>query len=137
MTIENANRLFDPHEAKKKTRLPPGNVTYTEDFLKTISKLLEKEDQEEINDLLLRLMKKVYSIAIETKDPEIKSIAPSNKADYCCWQCGVNHESRDFLRAVLLYMIDQFEESKDFIEFLEKNGLVTKEAYSNVLKKLK
>ena len=45
--------------------------------------------------------------------------------------------ARDFIRAVLLYMIDRFEQSKDFIKFLKEKELLTNEAYENVVKKLK
>jgi hypothetical protein len=34
-------------------------------------------------------------------------------------------------------MIDQFEQSKKFIEFLKEKELVTNDAYTNVIKKLK
>ena len=59
------------------------------------------------------------------------------KEDYRCSQCGLNHEARDFIRAILLYMVDQFEQSKDFIEFLKENNLLTNDAYKDVIKKLK
>ena len=42
-----------------------------------------------------------------------------------------------FIRAILLYIIDQFEQSKNFLDFLKENELVTKDAHSNVIKKLK
>ena len=68
-------------------------------------------------------------------------MAPSKykgkEEDYRCSQCGLNHEARDFIRAVLLYMIDQFEQSKKFIDFLKENELVTNDAYTHVVKKLK
>ena len=148
MTIENANSLFASlfadEDEKKKTHLPPGNVNYSIDFLKTIPKLLAKEDQDEINNILLNTIKKIYRIAIESKDKDIQNLAPSKykgqdkyREDYRCSQCGLNHEARDFIRAVLLYMIDQFEQSKNFIDFLKENELVTNDAYTNVVKKLK
>jgi hypothetical protein len=34
-------------------------------------------------------------------------------------------------------MIDQFEQSKNFIDFLKEKELVTNDAYTNVIKKLK
>ena len=148
MTIENANSLFASlfvdEEEKKNTHLPPGNVKYSIDFLKTIPKLLVKEDQDEINHILLNTIKKIYRIAIESKDKDIQNLAPStykgqdkNKEDYRCSHCGLNHEARDFIRAILLYMIDQFEQSKNFIDFLKEKELVTNDAYTNVIKKLK
>ena len=135
--IENANSLFDLYDGKKKTRRPPGTVSYTEDFNKNIPKILDPKDQISMNQIMLPIIKKIYRFTIENKDNEIKSIAPSTEEDYCCSQCGLNHEARDFIRAVLLYMVDQFEQSKNFIEFLKENELLTHDAYDNVIKKLK
>ena len=131
MNIENANSLFASlfvdEDEKKKTQLPPGNVKYSIDFLRTIPKLLAKEDQDEINNILLNTIKIIYRNAIESKDKDIQNSAPSTykgqdkyKEDYRCSHCGLNHEARDFIRAVLLYMIDQSEQSKKFINFLKK-----------------
>jgi hypothetical protein len=124
MTIENANSLFDNQKEKGKTHLPPGNVKYTNDFLKTIPKLLEKENQDKINDILLNTIDNIYRVRIESKDKDIQNLAPSkykgydkDKEDYRCSQCGLNHEARDFIRAILLYIIDQFEQSKNFLDF--------------------
>lgn len=40
-----------------------------------------------------------------------------------CRYCGVNHESRDFLRATLLRILDQFETSSQFKEFMSEQNL--------------
>lgn len=135
--IENANSLFDLYDGKRKTRLPPGNVSYSEDFIKNIPNILDQKDQILLNQIMLPIIKKIYRVTIENQDNEIKSIAPSTKEEYCCSQCGLNHEARDFIRAVLLYMIDQFEQSKDLIEFLKEGGLLTNEAYENIVNKIK
>ena len=139
-SIENATSLFDTTN-NKYTSLPPGHVSFSEDFAKTIPKIIEKNDQDEINNILLKTIKKIYRVTI---DKDIKNLAPSkykgrdkDKEDYRCSQCGLNHEARDFIRAVLLYMIDQFEQSKNFIDFLKENELVTNDTYTNVIKKLK
>jgi uncharacterized protein YjbI with pentapeptide repeats len=136
VVIENANSLFDLYNGKKKTPLPPGNVVYSEDFIKTISSILDPHDQNEINKIILQKISKIFRFTVESKDNDIKSIAPSTEEDYCCSQCGLNHEARDFIRAVLLYMIDQFEHSKDFIKFLKENKLLTLDAYENASKKI-
>ena len=142
--IENATKLFDVNNGKKDTSLPPGNVSFSEDFAKTIPKIVEKNDQDEINNILLNTLKKIYRVTTESKDKDIRNLAPSKykgrdkeNEDYRCSQCGLNHEARDFIRAVLLYLIDQFEQSKNFIDFLKENELVTNDAYTNVVKKLK
>jgi hypothetical protein len=33
---------------------------------------------------------------------------PEKTPDFCCSQCGLNHEARDFIRAILLHLIDRF-----------------------------
>ena len=80
---------------------------------------------------------KDLSIHIDNKNDDIKKIAPSIKEDYCCSQYRLNHEARDFIREVLLYMIDEFEQSKEFSEILKENKFLTNDAYDNVVKKLK
>ena len=42
-------------------------------------------------------------------------------------QCGLNHEARDFIRAILIRLIDQLETSGDFIDFLKNKELLTLE----------
>ena len=69
--------------------------------------------------------------------PSKYKVLEKEKEDYRCSQCGLNHEARYFIRAVLLYMIDQFEQSKNFIDFLKEKELVTNDAYIHVIKKLK
>jgi hypothetical protein len=40
--------------------------------------------------------------------------------EYCCSVCGLNHEARDFIRAMLLYLFDQLEENSKFIKLLKE-----------------
>jgi uncharacterized UBP type Zn finger protein len=54
----------------------------------------------------------------------------------CCPLCGLNHQARDFMRAMLLHLIDQLEESRDFIDFLHSNRFLTPDTYQNITKKL-
>jgi hypothetical protein len=51
-----------------------------------------------------------------------------------CRYCGINHEARDFIRAILLHLIDQFEISQGLIEFLSSQKLITTEAYEQYQK---
>jgi hypothetical protein len=41
--------------------------------------------------------------------------------DSCCGQCGINHEARDFVRAMVLHLLDHFERNDKFIEFMKNN----------------
>jgi hypothetical protein len=51
-----------------------------------------------------------------------------------CRYCGINHEARDFIHAILLHIIDQFEITPAFIEFLISQKLITQEAYEQCQK---
>ncbi len=51
----------------------------------------------------------------EHDDDEITKWTPTKDADYCCSQCGINHEARDFVRAMSLHLIDHFERNNKFI----------------------
>jgi uncharacterized UBP type Zn finger protein len=56
--------------------------------------------------------------------------------DYCCSLCGLNHEARDFILAMLLYLIDQLEESSRFVKLLKNNQFLTQEAYQRIAEKI-
>lgn len=47
------------------------------------------------------------------------------KRTYCCAQCGLNHEARDFMRVMLLHLIDRFEENSKFVDFINDKGFLT------------
>jgi hypothetical protein len=72
----------------------------------------------------------------ESHDEAIKNIASTNGIESCCLLCGLNHQARDFIRAILLHLIDQLEENGSFIKFLHSNQYLTQEAYQNIAKKL-
>ena len=56
--------------------------------------------------------------------------------EYCCSLCGLNHQARDFIRAMLLYLIDQLEESSKFVKLLKNNQFLTQEAYQRIAEKI-
>jgi len=72
----------------------------------------------------------------ESHDEAIKNIASTNGIESCCLLCGLNHQARNFIRAILLHLIDQLEENGSFIKFLHSNQYLTQEAYQNIAKKL-
>jgi len=53
---------------------------------------------------------------VEVQDDKIRNMAPP-KQEYCCSLRGVNHQARDFLRAILLHLLDQLEENNKFVKF--------------------
>jgi hypothetical protein len=46
---------------------------------------------------MLQIIKRIYRFTTERNDDGIKSIATSTNEDYCCSQCELNHETRDFI----------------------------------------
>jgi hypothetical protein len=47
-----------------------------------------------------------------------------------CNDCGINHEARDFIRAILLRIVDQIETNDDYINFLWDKRFVNQQAYN-------
>lgn len=136
MYIENANDLFDIYDGKKSTPLPPGNVELPDDLKDTLNKVVTKEDDQKIIDLLFNFLEITLRRVTESKDHDIKNWSPQQESDYCCAVCGVNHEARDFIRANLIHLIDKLEKSDKYVEFLKKNKFISQEAYERVSKKL-
>ncbi len=133
--IEDSSGVFDIYEGEKEGRLQlaPGNVLYSDDFIEVWHNLVEKSDEAEVIPVLMGFVEKIFRRAIESHDPLAKSIAPIKNIKQCCYQCGVNHEARDFLRAISVYMIDRLQNSKVYVEFLKKNELLTEDAYQHAL----
>lgn len=136
--IEEVTSIFDPFEGKKKGEipLPPGNVEYSGQFLQLWQDTVEKDELESIILLLLRFLKKMVVKSIESKDVAIVNIAPNTSIENCCSLCGVNHEARDFLRALSLHVIDEMERSEPYLYFLKEYNFITEEAFKRSREKL-
>ena len=51
-----------------------------------------------------------------------------------CWgQCGINHETRDFMRAMVLHLLDHFERNGEFIEFMKNNEFLDAGTYQTMV----
>jgi hypothetical protein len=61
-------------------------------------------------------------------------MVPETKKEFCCKSnfCGLNHEVRDFIRAIFLHLIDDLETNPQFIKFLYNNGFLTQEGYKHI-----
>jgi hypothetical protein len=44
----------------------------------------------------------------------------------------LNHEARDFIRAVLLRLIDQLEKNDTVLSYLQDNALLTPESFERI-----
>jgi hypothetical protein len=144
IVIEDASGVHDVYEGKKPVPLPPGNVVYSDGFIDDVwHKIVVKDEEEELCKTLLQFIGKIfdrisqYSNSSNTKEQQIikEKWAPERTMDFCCSQCGLNHEARDFVRAILLGLLDQFEKNNKYIDFLKDNQLLTQEAYELIVAK--
>jgi transposase-like protein len=62
-----------------------------------------------------------------------RCIQGRDNANSCCVQCGINHEARDFMRAMLLHLLDHFERNGKFIEFMKDNEFLDVDAYQTMV----
>jgi hypothetical protein len=121
---------------------------YSNEFIEVWYKIVEKEEENELYSFLNFLDKTLRRISESKDDDKIRRIAPSSSLssakskqigeNYCCCSlCGLNHEARDFIRAMLLYLFDQLEENSKFIKLLKNNQFQTQEAYQRLTEKIK
>lgn len=136
LVIEELFGIHDIYEGNKPVPLPPGHTIYSEGFTDTLNKITLKEEKNEIFITILEYVKKVYSRSYNN-DEITEKWAPKKDTNYCCSQCGLNHEARDFFRAVLLNLLDEFEESKYFIDFLKGEDMITQTSYEKLKDLLK
>ena len=137
IVIEDASGYHDPYEGKKPTPLPPGNVKFSDGFTKAWDSIVGNEQEEILCNELLRFIQRVFDrldeLTSESKNGKIvKNWMPDRTVELLCTQCGLNHEARDFIRAVLLHLIDKLEKNDKFIDYLKYSQLLTREAYEQV-----
>jgi hypothetical protein len=141
IVIEEASGIHDAYEGKKPVPLPPGNILYTHGFTDAWHDIVARDEEEELCKILLQFIEKIFnrmdiygnSDGSEEQGSRIrKRWAPGKSIDFCCSQCGLNHEARDFIRATLLHLIDQLEKYDKFIDFLKNNQYLTQEAYERI-----
>ena len=130
--------------------LAPGNSSYSNEFLDAWHQIVDKKDEEEICTTLLQFLKKSFRLINEHQTPEIREWSPKISApiknnsekktkrseeneDFCCLGCGINHEARDFLRAMLLHLINNLEKNDEFIKFMIDNHLINIERYRQMV----
>ena len=130
--IEETSGVYDVYEVKKPLPLPPGNVLYTEGFVDVWHKLVGKEEEEELCIVLLRYIGKILARVNNHDDAKVRKWAPERNIQHCCSQCGLNHEAHDFIRAVLLRLIDQLEKNDVVLNYLKDNDLLTQKDFELV-----
>jgi hypothetical protein len=135
--IENVNslsRLRCPEYSKYS--IAPGNVVYSEGFKSALDSLINELDIKDISRALSGFVKYIVENVKRIDDEHTKKIAPKKDPDYICSSCGLNHEARDFIRATLLYLLDQFEISSGYLEFLREQDYINQVRYHEYSEKL-
>jgi hypothetical protein len=108
-------------------QLSRGCVNYNPDFIEVWNLVVEKVRIEEIHSLLVKLLVSIFSKMDSLSfDRKIKDLRPrlesrkrgGERKDMICSHCGINHEARDFIRAILLHLIDGLETNDEYIKFL-------------------
>jgi hypothetical protein len=84
-----------------------------------------------MEDLLLTISKQTLQfLNALLNSNEIKKIGPfSGRSSMHCMNCGIDHETRNFLRAILLKILDFIEISPEYIEFLRDNDILNNSGY--------
>jgi hypothetical protein len=81
---------------------------------------------------LVDLVKNVLVRVTQSKDPAVRKWAPK-LTNFTCPNCDLNHELRDFIRAVLLHIIDHFDEQRSYVQYLKDSGFITPEVEKALL----
>jgi len=134
---DNTIHLLSRH-TDSKIRLPeyvlaPGYVDYDEKFSNAWNdllqeRLIDKTTLDQISRLILQLLERILSLPFST---EMGKIAPSTtEPGVHCINCGINHEARDFLRAVLLKLLDHTEINSDYVKFLREKKILSDTGYA-------
>jgi predicted ArsR family transcriptional regulator len=106
-------------------QLAPGYVKFSQDFLSGLGKIDYRQDEEQLHTDLIRYISKIIRLAKASPDAEVRKIIPAASKEYCCLGCGVNHESRDFIRSVLIDLIDRLDVHPRFVGLLKENEFLT------------
>jgi hypothetical protein len=115
----------------------PGYVQYEDIFLDQYDDIFLDQYDKKIKDKELEV--KVEDIYRGLTDFLREAIRRTNRRfnrdDSECENCGYNHEKRDFIRAILLHLIDGLEMNRQFIEFIHDRSvrIVTDLTYNELI----
>lgn len=116
--IEDANYW---NYSKDRFKLARGNVEYPTDFIKVSNRLLNEINLDDLHDRLLLFIKESHARLVNTDKEGYKAWAPNISKENLCPNCNINHEMRDFVRALLLRLVDRFETNNRYVEFLNQD----------------
>jgi hypothetical protein len=135
--IDQVKGIYDEAEGKSSIPLPPGNVFLDEEFKKVLCKLVDPEEHKNLNLVIVQFLQRICDRIRNHEDKEVRMWTPKKDTEYCCTRCGLNHEARDFMRAILISLIDGVENNCRFVDFMKENDFITSEAYERVKQKCK
>jgi DNA-binding transcriptional ArsR family regulator len=122
--VENRNFALNK---EGKYQFAPGYTKYTSDFLDAWSVLVEKNQLDDVYSLLIKILMRAMTKMASSSEPKLKQLIPNAEKSMQCQFCGVNHDARDFIRATLLHILDQFETSSMFMDFLKEKQFISKD----------
>jgi DNA-binding transcriptional ArsR family regulator len=106
----------------------PGYTKYTSDFLYAWKILVEKNQLDGVYSSLIRILTQVMT-KITSANDRIKKLGPKTDKNMQCQFCGINHDARDFIRATLLRILNEFERSNMFMDFISEKQFISKDIY--------
>lgn len=125
---DNAMNLLSRHPdsrwRKPAYTLAPGYVDYNEEFLNKWNTLLGERliDKDVLNDLsgeILLVLKPIFSLIQGEDDTKH------------CINCGIDHEARNLLRAIILKILDHVELSPEYIKFIGEKNILNESGFEN------
>jgi len=134
--VENRNFVLNKNGIYQ---LAPGCTQYNPDFLNAWSKLVEKHQEDEIYLSLMKLLNRVitkmsslpHDRILRDMSPRAESYLNGERTSMHCQYCDINHEARDFIRAMLLHLIDRFEMTDYYVDFLKEQQYISDEGAHN------
>lgn len=125
--------------------LAPGYCHYTDEFQAAwnhLTPIIERELVENLRTNISGLINNILNIVESSRIDEVSNIAPmgmliendpirakTGLEHFRCANCGIDHESRDFIRAIVLHLLDDFEVSNDFIDLLMRRKIINERGY--------
>ena len=131
--IEEVDNTLINEEYFTHYQLAPGYVKYTQDLINVWNNVSVNTPaiQDNLDDISIKLIQILRTIS---RSPEMIKIVTNWRGEFAkiyCENCGTNHEARDFLHAILLRVLDQFENSDRYIKFLKDQKVVNALGYDH------
>ena len=137
--IEDRSRTYEMSN-EDNYAMAPGNVDYPQDFIDAWHTIVPKEEEDELCTTLSQFLERSLTRMINHPNEEIRRWSPErslsgqeDRKSMCCSQCGINHEARDFVRAILLHLLDHLERHGEFIEFMKSSDFLDLESYQTMI----